>query len=177
MKNRFEIRGDVTAILIKSPKHGELEVLIDTIDLPRVQEFPHKWYAHWNKSTKSFYCRGNSRLSNGKRITILIHRLITNCSKGMHVDHRNHQTLDNRRWNLRKTTPSENMQNRKGAREDNKSSGIRGVTWYPRDKKWRVRVQTNGKSKIVGYFDDIRDAENAAIGARSRLMPFSQEAG
>lgn len=46
----------------------------------------------------------------GKKI--YLHRFLMNSPEGLIVDHINHQTLDNRRENLRVVTHSENMKNR-----------------------------------------------------------------
>ena len=43
----------------------------------------------------------------------------------------------------------------------NNSSGVRGVTWYARGKKWRARVEINGKTRTVGHFDTIAEAAEA----------------
>lgn len=48
---------------------------------------------------------------NGK--VIGLHRWLTNCPKGMVVDHLNHSPLDNRLCNLRVCTPKENAANRR----------------------------------------------------------------
>ena len=54
MKNDFEIRGDVTAIFINSPKYGTKEVLISTNKLKRAQEIG-SWRVNWNQKAKAFY--------------------------------------------------------------------------------------------------------------------------
>lgn len=46
----------------------------------------------------------------GKKI--YLHRFLMDSPEGLIVDHINHQTLDNRRENLRVVTHSENMKNR-----------------------------------------------------------------
>ena len=64
----------------------------------------------------------------------------------------------------------QNTENQKGAHSDNKSSGIRGVSWHKRDKKWQVYVRHNWKTINGGYFDDLAEAEKAAIALRSRVF-------
>ena len=48
----------------------------------------------------------------GKKKTLRLHRLITNCPDGLVVDHINRDKLDNRKSNLRCVTQAVNMQNR-----------------------------------------------------------------
>lgn len=170
MNNKFEIRGDVTAIFLKRMDGSILETSIDTKDLPVVQSFPKTWFAVWSPNTKSFYVQG---LIQGR--SIRLHRWVLTPPKGLVVDHINHDTLDNRRSNLRIATYAENKQNLKGARF-NSTSGIRGVVWNKEKHKWRARIKINGKEMHIGYFDDIYQAGRAAAAAREKLMPFSLDA-
>ena len=69
-----------------------------------------KWYAHWDKRTKSYYAIrkiGPAIL----RKTIKMERVVANTPDGKITDHRNHNTLDNRRENLRNVTQSRNRMN------------------------------------------------------------------
>ena len=67
------------------------------------------------------------------------------------IDHINGIRDDNRIDNLRAVTRSENCRNTK-QRKDNKS-GITGVHWHKKAKKWQARIQTNGKTRNLGLFD------------------------
>ena len=94
----------------------------------------------------------------------------------MKVDHISHETLKNTDDNLRICTHSENQQNRKSATSNNKSSGIRGVSWNISDKRWQVRISFNNKRIHLGNFIRVEEAEQAAKEARAKYMPFSKEA-
>ena len=100
----------------------------------------NKWYAKWDKSTKLFYAtRSVHYYSNDRRRkvkTVRLHRVIMEAQDGEIIDHRNHNTLDNRRLNLRAATMSQNLANRKG-NESRNTSGYRGVTWNKKCKKWQ----------------------------------------
>lgn len=171
MTNEYEIRGDITAIFLKSPKYGKMESLISTNKLQSANEFTGTWNASYSKNIKSFYVYGNLPTVNGYRKTVLLHRWITNAPSNLVCDHINHNTLDNTDENLRVITHAENQQNRKGAIRNN-SSGIRGVTWHTWSKKWRVRV----KNKHIGCFYNLEDAKIAAESAIKEMMPISKEA-
>lgn len=172
MKNAYEIRGDITAILINSPKYGRIEALISTSKLERVNELPNTWYVYFKKTANIFYVQGDSARINGKRKPVKLHRWITNDPKDMDVDHINHDGLINTDDNLRVCTHAENLQNRKGAQCDSKS-GIRGVGWHKQREKWRAQVNLQGKQIYLGLFTDILEAEKAVIEARSKLMPYA----
>jgi hypothetical protein len=62
----------------------------------------------------------------------------------MHIDHINHNTLDNRKENLRICTFNQNAQNRRGKNKNN-SSGHRNVTLSKGN--YIVQLQINGKNK------------------------------
>lgn len=71
---------------------------------------------------------------------------------------------------LRPATNKQNQENTAGARVDNKSSGIRGVHWDKRKKRWHVSVGHNRKLHFGGTYADLRKAEEAAISLRNRLF-------
>jgi hypothetical protein len=85
------------------------------------------------------------RKSNYKIITM--HKLIMNPPKGMQVDHKSGNRLDNRRSNLRICTGSQNCMNRN---YKSNSSGYKGVRkWY---RRWQSRIEINGKKINLGMF-------------------------
>jgi hypothetical protein len=86
-----------------------------------------------------------------------------NCPDGMHVDHINHNTLDNRKENLRICTNSENQMN-KGKYKNNKS-GYKGVCLKKSTGKWSASIKINKKQKYLGCFDDPKDAYRAYCNA------------
>ena len=91
----------------------------------------------------------------------MLHRIIYLYHHGYfpkYIDHINGNTLDNRIENLRKVTVTENQYNSK-KRKDN-TSGIKGVSWYKRDSKWRAQIKVNGKNIHLGTYTDIVEAEN-----------------
>lgn len=175
MKNAYEVRGDVTAIFLDSKKYGKFETIISTSKLEKVKSLSITWGVEWNPYTKSFYVKGNIPLSNGRTTTIKLHRWIMDAPKNKVVDHFDHDTLNNIDSNLRIATKSQNAQNIKGAHTDSKS-GVLGVCWNKRKKKWYARVTINGKGKHLGYFRDLKDAEQTVFEARMHHMPYSQEA-
>lgn len=165
MNNHYFIKDDIVEISLNSKEKGRLVTLVDKKDLAVIRNNIHgSLVPYWDDHTKSFYCRGYI-LVNGKRKMIQLHRLLTNCPVGKQVDHINHDTLDNRQSNLRIVTHSENQFNRSGAQRNNHSSGVRGVTWHKRHKKWVASFQRNGKRRYLGYFETIDEAKNAISSA------------
>jgi hypothetical protein len=159
LKNDFDIRGEVTAIFLKRRDGSLLETLIDTVDLQRAQEFTNTWCAAWNPTTKSFYVTGSLRCGTSQKL-IIFHRWITHAPQHLQVDHKNNDTLDNRRkFNLRWCTRSENQRNQK-VRNDG-SSKFKGVYWYNRHKKYMAQIKVDKKDIFLGYFKTEPEAANA----------------
>ena len=134
--------------------------LVDDCDFVR---FGHlKWCAHFNKRSGMFYAERNSPVDeNGKQHTIALHREILGITdpriKG---DHKNHDTLDCRRENLRCATHTQNCTHKKGLSKHN-TSGFRGVNFDKSENKWRARIKVNGKRICLGRFTDKSDAVSA----------------
>lgn len=75
------------------------------------------------------------------------------------IDHRNRRKADNRFINLRDVSSVENMRN--VGRKRNNTTGIVGVYWFERAKKWTAAVTVRGKQIHLGYFSSIEDAAAA----------------
>lgn len=89
--------------------------------------------------------------------------------EGMHLDHTCHQPSCVNPEHLRPVTNKQNMENRSGAQPNNQS-GVRGVHWHKRDRRWHARVRHNGKQLHLGYFTELEDAEEAVIAKRNELF-------
>ncbi len=85
------------------------------------------------------------------------------------VDHINGMKADNRWSNLRDATAFVNQQNKLVARSDNRSSGLLGVTWNKRIKRFQAQIWVRGKITHLGYFDDPEQGHQAYLCAKRRL--------
>ncbi len=114
----------------------------------------HDWQLAENRS-------GNLYAARIEGVKFLyMHRVIMNAPKGVIVDHKNRQTLDNRRESLRFATKGQNNRNRpkcaKGA-----SSKYKGVSRRKDEKKWRAVITHEGKHIHLGNFEKEEDAAKA----------------
>ena len=75
------------------------------------------------------------------------------------AEHENCITLDNRRFNLRVASGSQNQANRPASKRS--TSGYKGVSWYRNRDKWQASIQKNGKKTNLGYFSDKVEAARA----------------
>jgi hypothetical protein len=101
--------------------------------------------------------RGCSCPITKNRYTILMHRQITSCPQDLFVDHINHNSLDNRKCNLRICTRQQNNSNR--VIQKNKT-GIKGVETRE-SGRYRARIRFNKKGITIGHFDTLVEAINA----------------
>lgn len=125
--------------------------IIDSDDFIRVTAF--KWYANYHSSTKSF--RAMRMVKKGKSYTtILMSRFIFGSKKNGFVDHINHNTLDNRKSNLRLVTDSQNTRNRKKHSGLHKYKGIGEV----RQGVFQARIWWKGKNIHLGVFHKKKEA-------------------
>ncbi len=117
-----------------------------------------KWYAQYRPETQMFYV-----VHTEHKQTIQLHRVILSrklgrpLTKGEKCDHKNNDTLDNRRSNLRLATNSQSSQNRR-MRKDN-TSGYKGVSRTA--GKWLAQIRVNKKRIPLGTFDTAEQAYEA----------------
>ena len=97
------------------------------------------------------------------------HQLIFLIEKGYipkEIDHINGIKNDNCIENLRDVSTSQNQQNSKISK--NNTSGYKNVTWDSWAKKWRVQINTCGKNKYIGIFENLELADLVAQEARNK---------
>lgn len=130
-------------------KHGDVVgiALIDLNDIPKCANY--KWHIQNNGYV--------SATVEGKRQ--LLHRFILDAPQHTIVDHINHNTLDNRRTNLRFVTCSQNNMNRK--LQSYNSSGVSGVSIDKRDGKYDAYITCDGKRRYLGHFPTLDEASMA----------------
>jgi hypothetical protein len=89
-----------------------------------------------------------------------MHRVILGLPpKNPHVDHKNHDRLDNRRSNLRIVTQAQNNTNRR--KRAGTSSRFKGVTWSKPRQKWEAQIQVDGWHRMLGRFATEEEAARA----------------
>ena len=129
--------------------------IVDAEDFYWLMEF--NWHADIHHSKTHFYAKTNVWID-GKWHTQSMHRLILGCKKGEQGDHKNRNTLDNRRENIRKCTPFQNARNKKSW---GKTSQYKGVSFWSLGKKWKASITFNNNRKHLGFFDSEKDAAHA----------------
>ena len=157
-KRAVVVRGDVAIV----PLTQGYEAIIDAVYAERVGQW--NWYAQVSGGG-SRVCAGRNPPRPSRR-TILLHREIAewaglfaaaaNDNLELEIDHINGDPRDNRVSNLRVCSSAENNKNKR--RRKDSTSGMKGVCWHSRDRKWRARIQVDGHRKHLGLFDDPSEA-------------------
>ena len=138
-------------------RNGQVHtVYIDAQDIELVSKYT------WHIDSPG-YAATNVRTSTG-RAKLYMHRLLMNPGE-LHVDHINHNKLDNRRCNLRICTHAQNIRNT-GVHSDS-TSGYVGVSKYR--TKYMVRCQLNGVETYHGIYTTSHAAAIVANLARREL--------
>jgi hypothetical protein len=131
--------------------------LVDDLDYERINQF--KWHAINNSGFRAT----RVMTTDGKQTTINMSRFIMNCTDTkLFVDHINHNTLDNRRENLRVCTAQENQWN-KNRQYNKQSSPYKGVFVRIVGKHIRISacIRIDGRLKHLGDFKTLEDAARA----------------
>lgn len=134
-----------------------LVALISDVDHERCRNYC--WRAETNNASGKPYVRATPRI-NGRKKTIYLHRFIVGgivaLPETMKVDHRNNDTLDCQRPNLRIATFNENNYNRCGFG----ASGYKGVV-REKSGRWRARITFNGVLTYLGIHSTAIEAAMA----------------
>lgn len=91
-------------------------------------------------------------LGNYKQREITMHRMIMNTPKGMDTDHINHDSLDNRRSNLRICTHVENCHNSRYNKKRSLPIGVVFDNTGKKIKRYVARITNNKITYHLGHF-------------------------
>lgn len=153
--------------------------MVDRCDLPLVKSY------NWLLNKKHYgyvYVYRYVRMENGTyRHLRMPHHILGRPEIGKVWDHKNGNTLDNRRSNLRQITQRQNMQNSRVRHIKDrpikpKSSRYKGVSYslvHKKDhltKPWRSRIRVNGVLIGLGWFDNEKDAAIAYNSAAEKYF-------
>ncbi|MFD0587696.1 hypothetical protein ACFQZE_06750 [Paenibacillus sp. GCM10027627] len=173
LKNRFEIHNDELVLFLDRRNEESLKTVVDLDNLKKLCEENVKWYPKWDEDIQSYYAQATKYLGvdqNGKYKykTLYLHKYVLDYAGRMKVDHINHDTLNNKRNNLRTLKDSHNSTNRKSKNKNNKS-GYRNVCWIKSEQKWIVQISINKKNTRLGSFDDVHEAGRFAAAMRTKF--------
>jgi hypothetical protein len=130
---------DITYLEVKTQLEN-ITFLCDIKNYKHVRS--HIWSTHKYKYT--YYIRTSIKKDNKK---IYFHKLLY--PEWKMIDHKNRIGTDNRELNLRETTHSQNMLNRRI--QKNNTSNYNGIYYYKNCKKWRFQWYENKKLKCKSF--------------------------
>lgn len=139
--------------------------LVDSEDFPTLYHF--KWYAVRSRNGV-WYAQRKDR----GRI-VKMHRAILGAPKGIKVDHRDTNGLNNRKENLRLAPGNSNNANSR--KQKNNTSGYKGVSWQAGYDRWKAYIRVRGTYIHLGVFTNLIKAAKAYdTAAREHFGEFAR---
>lgn len=125
------------------------------------------WLNQWKwfvvECSNKFYAGRHQWIGviNKKKVSkrIYMHREVLQAKKGSEIDHKDGNSLNNQKLNLRIATRSQNAMNR--GKQINNKTGFKGVTLLkdqPRNKKYLSTIRINQRNICLGVFLTKEDA-------------------
>jgi len=147
------------------------------------RERPEKYSAHAENPLQE-HNRWNARHANTEAFThvylgyhhgallgrlVKAHRVIWKMMTGQdpdQIDHINGKRADNRWANLRNVSHAENGRNQRLAR--NNTTGVNGVSFHRKRKRFVASIRAGGTTKWVGEFKTLEEAADARAAANQK---------
>lgn len=129
--------------------------IVDDSDYALLSQYP--WCYNGGYAIRSVW-------KDGKSQHIPMHAMLVEYPKTMHVDHKNRDTLDNRRENLVICTPQQNKMNQPKIK--NTKTQFKGVKKSSRGFTWEASIgsrpgNTGHRKRYIGCFKDAHTASIA----------------
>jgi hypothetical protein len=175
IKNRYKIIDDYM-ILYLEKRNGEVfETKVSLSDFDKLDNLKHKWHVKYAPNNDEYYASATIYLGwkdgRFKNTTVDLQNFLMDGESGTRVDHINHDTLDNRRENLRISTNENNTKHRKGKNKNN-SSGYRNVSKV--GKWWYVQMQVDGVNTLLKKFP-LNELDKAGVYAKEMRNKYYGE--
>lgn len=145
-RNDFIDYGSYITLVAKT---GE-EIVVDSNDYCRVKDF--RGFVEYPKNLPIIKTRRNGKM-------IQIHQLLLQVWPGFEVDHIDGDRFNNRQYNFRLVTRTQNNGNRK--KSLGLSSRFKGVTWRKDTKKWQSQINFEHNHYTLGSFISEIEAAQA----------------
>ena len=132
--------------------------IVDPEDYERLSKY--EWEARRARNSP-FYAARQALQPKGRKFTLIfMHREIIKVGDGLFTDHINHNSVDNRKANLRPATQTQNNRNRRKFSKSSNSK-YKGVYWKKHIKKWVAQIGVDRKVIHLGCFKKEIDAARA----------------
>lgn len=157
-------------IKIKSRSYGEKIFFIDEEDYEKVSKKKWRLKKSSSKNTEKFYVISQT---NGvfPPKTIRLHRYILNCPEDKIVDHKDGDTLNCKKENLRICTPEGNNRNRQKIKGVH-TSNYKGVSFVKSRGNRLAQIKIGNKRKNLGRYNS--EIEAARIYDRAAFENFGE---
>lgn len=154
--NKYDLSGEYG---IGWTSNTNVEFYFDLDDYDAIKQYT------WMESKRNNY----SVLTSGERVDGK-HLRMTEVFGLKWYDHKNRNTLDNRRTNLRPATDAENARNR--SLQSNNTSGITGLSWFKETSQWMVYITVDDDQKFLGLYNNKQDAIITRLKAEAKYFGF-----
>lgn len=125
----------------------------------------YTWYEYFpDKNSKFSTVATNYIKDNGEHSCIRMHAMLG----FKNYDHADRNALNNRKYNLRECTTTENSRNKNIISTN--TSGFTGVCWDKANNKWIVQIGVNNKTIYIGRFINKEDAIRARLEAEKQYF-------
>lgn len=152
------------------PLTQEQNALVDDADYEELSRY--RWRASWDPSYRVFVAVRSLSTAEAvklgkRRGNLYMHRQIMGNPKGKVVNHKNHDTLDNRRDNLEVCTNKQNCRYRRVDGKNNKS-GYKGV--FRNNSRFVASITINCKNKYLGSYHTAEEAAKVYDSAAKKFF-------
>lgn len=159
-RNKYDVSGEYG---IGYLNNSEKTFLFDKEDYDKIASYT------WYLSDNGYVISSTYRNTNEEKV-VLLHRVVMGLTDddAECADHIDHNTLDNRKSNLRVCTIQKNNCNQKVSSKN--TSGITGVSFHKQTQKWRARINFCGEEIYLGTYIKLEDAIKARREAEDKYF-------